>query len=301
VTSVEQLSGDYCYFSPDYNLRSFRRSPKMIPFVDVETFGQPTKVSVEASAEQIVFTFTDGDGNAIRRVFAPSLFRAAWRENALVVRWSGVGPSVAAMIGLNVLGVVVQGLLGSHSPDLYLGTAGRESRLFRLEDGRLVMTDTFRESGDLRKPADQRPGYWERQDSVALLLDPVVGDCAAGPDHPPQPWYEKGVDLRNPDCAAQLEESIVSILVEKGESPEAVAAVARETVIGLRSDEKSCTNFRVAPASNVSYVFVVEWSGTGCRLRLDSRTKYGKHSRVTVGGLFLSGSGKRPLPACDCN
>ena len=294
MTSVEQLSGDYCYFSPDYNLRSFRRSPKMIPFVDVEAFGEPTKVSVEASAEQIVFTFTDVGGDAARHVFLPSLFRADWRENALVVPWREIRSNVGVMIGVNVLRL----LLGSNS--LYLGGRDRESRLFRLADGRLVMTDTYRAKGDL-KPADQSPGYWERQDSVALLLDPVAGDCSAGPAHPPQPWYDEGVDLRNPECAAQLEESIVSILVEKGESPEAVAAVAREKVIGLRSDEKPRTKFRVAPASNVFYVFVVEWSGTGCRLRLDSRTKYGKHSKVTVGGLFLSGSGKRPLPACDCN
>jgi len=299
VTSVEQLSGDYCYFGPEYNLRSFRRSPKMIPFVNVETFGEPTKVSVEASEEQIVFTFTDGDGNAIRHVFEPSLFRAAWRENALVVRWSGVGPSVGAMIGLNVLGnalgIVVAGLLGgSYDPDLYLGRKGRESRLFRLEDGRLVMTDTFEVSGDL-KPADQSPGYWKRQDSVALLLDPVAGDCAAGPTHPPQAWYEEGTDLRSADCASRLEEEVVAILVAKKEAPDEARRAAGESVAALATEGRGRVNLTVPCPSGATYIFRFGRKESGCVIRLiERRTKHG-------GTRWSPGTMERPLPGCDCN
>ncbi|HSB36311.1 MAG TPA: hypothetical protein VLH41_05505 [Thermoanaerobaculia bacterium] len=302
MTSIEQLSGDYCYFGPDYNLRAFRRSPTMIPFVDVEAFGEPTKVSVEASAERIVFTFTDRDGNAGEHVFLPSVFRAAWKENALVVRWSGMGPNVGEMIGLNVLGnalgIIVGGLLGSYDPDLYLGSRGRESRLFRLVDGRLVMTDTFRASGDL-KPADESPGYWKRQDSVAVLLDPVAGDCAPGPAHPPQPWFDAGIDLRNPACAAQLEESIVSILVVHGEEPESARLAAEARVTALCNGDGSWVRFSIRCPSNTTYGFQTGKRSSGCVLQLVERATERKVWTWSFG--VSSARLNRPLPDCACN
>jgi len=298
TTSLEELSGEYCYYGPDFNIRSYYRSPEAIPFVDVSAFGEPTKITVDATAEQIVFTFTGDDGVQRQQLFQLEKFKAAWRENALAVSWEqgggrklSPGEAVASVLIGVPAGLVIGILTGFEFSE-----SGRESRIFRLPDGRLAMTDSFRTTGY----SDRGRGFYEEEDSVAVFLDPAAGDCAGGPpDRPMEPLFEKGLDLRDPACAAQLEEAIVSILVEKGEAPETVAAVARETVIGLRNDEKLWTEFRVAPAPIVSYVFVVGRSGTKCRLRLESRTKSGKNSVVTVGGIFLSG--KRPLPACACS
>jgi hypothetical protein len=192
------------------------------------------------------------------------------------------------MVAVNVVGL----LLGSNS--LYTGDESRESRLFRLEDGRLVMTDTHRASGDL-KPAGQSPGYWARQESVALLLDPASGDCAAGPAHPPQPWFDEGVDLRDPECAAQLEEQVASILVAEREAPESARLAAQENVTALSESDASWASLSVWCPSGVTYGFRLGRGGATCVLRLvECRTK---NRRST----WTPGIEERPLPACACN
>jgi hypothetical protein len=299
--TVDQLSGDYCYFGPDFNLRSFRRSPSLIPFFNVEALGEPTKVSVEATAEQVCFTYTNRDGVEVKEVFSPATSRARWKDGALVVPWKEVRPNVGVMIGANVagnvLGLVLAGLLhsDSYSPHLYLGGRNRESRLFRLSDGRLVMSDTFRASGDL-KEADMASGSWERQDSVALLLDPAVGDCRDGPTRPPEAWFDEGVDLRVPVCADQLEAQFASILMEKGESEEVARRLAGETVDFLVNEGRNWAQFQIESPPSSTYKFAVRRNEDGCFLRLYRTVK--KKGKWTFD---LGSHVERPLPECACN
>ena len=302
--TVEQLSGDFCYFGPDFSLRTFRRDPKLIPFLDVDALGEPTKVSVEATAERVFFTYTNRDGVEVQEAFLPAKFKARWKEGALVVPWKEIRPNVAGMIGINVvgnaLGLVLAGMFhsDSYSPGLYLGGRNRESRLYRLADGRLVMTDTFRASGDL-KQGDMASSSWERQDSVALLLDPAAGDCSAGPGRPPEAWYGQGVDLRKPDCAAELEEQTVAILVAKGEEPVQARPAVKEGLAEVLAGEEAGTTFHVLCPEGVTYTLWFGKDASGCAVKLmEHERKRGKGvSRTT----WSSGTQRRPLTACDCN
>ncbi len=304
AATVEQLSGDFCYFGPDFNLRTFRRDPKLIPFLDVEALGEPTKVSVEATAERVSFTYTNRDGVEVQEAFLPARFKAGWKEGALVVPWKEVRPNVGAMIGINVvgnvLGLVLAGILhsDSYSPSLYLGGRHRESRLFRLADGRLVMTDSFRASGDLKR-GDMASGSWERQDSVALLLDPAAEDCSAGPGRPPEAWYDQGVDLRKPDCAAELEEQTVAILAAKGEEPEQARSAVKESLADLLAGEEAWTTLYVGCPEGAMYTLWFGRDASGCAVKLMGREmRRGKGVSRTS---WTGGTLRRPLPACDCN
>jgi hypothetical protein len=305
TTTVEQLSGDYCYFGPDLSVRFFRRGTDSIPFLDIQKLWWPATIRVDATAERIVFTCTDSSGYEEQQVFLPSRFQAEWREDALVVPWKEVRPNVGEMIGINVvgnvLGFVLAGILhsDSYSPNLYLGGRSRESRLFRLADGRLVMADTLRASGDL-KERDMASGAWERQDSVALLLEPATGDCAAAAaSRPLQPRFEKGLDLRLPACADRLEKEFASILVEKGETEEVARTLAGETVNSLVNEGGDWAQFLIDSPSGSSYKFNVGKSKGGCVLRLYGRTKRTGHSGFsTESNIFFLA--KRPLPECTC-
>ncbi|HQR44562.1 MAG TPA: hypothetical protein PLB02_01195 [Thermoanaerobaculia bacterium] len=297
--SVEQLSGTYCYSGPDVNLRSYRRDPRLIPFLSVEALGEPTKVSVAATAGEVRFTYTNRDGAEVSEVFSPAKFRASWQEGALVINWKGVGPNAGEMIGVNLVGFLLTGLLGSNSYSPVLGGRKRESRLFRLADGRLVMADSFRASGDL-KGQDMASGAWVREDSVALLLDPAEGDCAAAvAARPPQPWFGKGLDLRVPACADRLEEEFASILVDKGELKAVAWEAAREKVDSLVNERGDWAEFRIVTPSGSRYDFDVGRSGDGCVLRLFGRVKQtGKMTISTNNTLWYLA--KRPLPECAC-
>jgi hypothetical protein len=304
--TVEQLSGTYCYFGPDFNLRAFRRDPKLIPFLDVEALGEPTKVSVAATAEEIRFTYTNRDGVEVNEVLSPGKLKATWQEGALVVPWKEVRPNVGAMVGLNVvgnvLGLALAGILhsDSYTPFVYAGGRKRESRLFRLADGRLVMSDTLRASGAL-KEEDMASGAWAREDSVALLLDPADGDCAApSPDQPLQPRFERGLDLRVPACADRLAEQFASVLVEKGEPEDVARRVSNETVDGLIENGGNWAEFWLETPSGVTYKFDVGKKDDGCVLRMFGRVK---RTRTMTSSMenriwFLA---KRPLPECACN
>ncbi len=298
--TVEQLSGDYCYFGPDFNLRSFRRSPKLIPFLDVEALGEPTKVSVEATAEQVCFTYTNRDGVEVKEVFSSARFKARWHEGALVVPWKEIRSNVAEMIGINVLGLVLAPIFApiGGSPSLYVGGRNRESRLFRLADGRLVMSDTLTASGDL-KHGDMASRSWQRQDSVALLFDPAAGHCAAGPGRPPEAWYGQGVDLRNPGCAAELEEQIVAILVAKGAEPGQARSAVEEGLSELLAGEEAWTTLHLRCPEEVTYKLWFGKDTSGCAVRLMERMK--KRGKGVTGTRWGGGTLRHPLLACDCN
>lgn len=298
--NVEQLSGDYCYFGPDFNLRTFRRDPRLIPFMNVEALGEPTKVSVAATAEQVSFTYTNRDGAEVEEVFSPARLKARWQEGALVVPWREVRTNVGVMIGANVLGLFFSGLFGSNNFTPYLGGRSRESRLFRLADGRLVMSDTLRASGDL-KEGDMASGAWAREDSVALLLDPADGDCAAAlPGRPLEPRFERGLDLRVPACADRLAEQFASVLVEKGEPEDVARRVSDETVDDLLANGGNWAEFWLEAPSGATYKFDVGKKDDGCVLRMFGRVKRTRTMTSSTENRiwFLA---KRPLPECACN
>jgi hypothetical protein len=299
AASVEQLSGNYCYFGPDLSVRSFRRGTDSIPFLDAQKLWWPATVRVDATTERIVFTCTDETGYEEQQVFLPSRLRAEWREDALVVPWKEVRPNVGVMIGVNVLSFFVSGIFGSSNWSPYVGGRSRESRLFRDADGQLVMTDTVKASGDL-KQEDMASRAWEREDSVALLLEPATRDCAAAMEgRPLQPRFEKGLDLRLPACADRLEEEFASILVEKGESEEVARKLAGESVNSLVNERYYWAQFFIESPSGVTYKFDVGKSKDECVLRL-----YGLFNKNKI---FFPGSegnlwylAKRPLPECAC-
>lgn len=295
--TVEQLSGDYCYFGPEFNLRAFRRSPNLIPFLNAEALGEPTKVSVEATAEEVRFTYTNRDGVEVKEVFSPARFKARWQGGALVVSWRDALTTGDVMLGLALIPLIV----ASDNVSPQLGGRNRESRLFRLADGRLVMSDTVRASGD-KKGEDMASSSWKRVDSVALLFDPAAGDCSGGAGRSPEEWYGHGPDLRVPACADQFEERLASILVAMGESEEVAGRLAGETVESLVNERGSWAQFRIeSPPSSSFYGFDVGKSEDGCVLMLMLRVKREGKWTATSKGYFGSALAKRPLPECACN
>lgn len=293
ATSVEQLSGEYCYYGPDFNVRSYRRPAKAIPFLDVEALGQPTKVSVEATTERIVFTYTDVYGEETQQVFLPSRFRAVWREDALVIPWEGSRVNVGKSI---VPGIVFGTIFGVWE---FAGWE-RESRLFKVADGRLVLSDSFRIKGYSERHK-QGGTFYEREDSIAVFLDPMMGDCTAdASDRPLQPLYERGLDLRAPACMAQLERQLASILAEKGEAAEAAEALAHDRVTALSARGENWADFSVSSPSGVTYKFDFGKNKAGCVLRMYGRGKKGHHFSSSVES-HIWFFAKRPLPDCACN
>jgi hypothetical protein len=277
LTQVEQLSGEYCYVGPDFNIRSYRREPAAIPFVDVAALGRPTKVSVTASPQEVIFRYTDTDGAAREETFLPANFRAVWRDGAFEME--GEGGS---------------GLEGS-SGGIYVYGSSRESRLFKLADGRLVMTDSVRTKGYSEEEGHANPVFHAYEATVAVILDPVADGCEAGAvSRAPQPWFGSGADLRDPACAAELEEQTKAVLVDQGEDPEVAAGCSKDAIGTLRAGPGSREFFISTPGA--AYGFDIARKDPGCVLRLYYRRR--PHSQVTDNIFYLA---KRPLPGCVCN
>lgn len=270
MARIEDLTGDYCYYGLDFNVRSFGRAVDTIPFIDVRHLATPTLVSVRATAERIVFLYTASDGSEKEQVLDLASVKAAWDGASLVVKHS-LGPFPLPMpSGFDFAG---------HS---------RESRLFKLADGRLVMTDSVQDKG--YKQQSGLGSFYTEERTVAVILDPATGACDAE-GRPLQPWFEFGADLREPACAAQLEEQITAILVEKGETAEASALAASTTLESFVGGAPSLT-FSASPRPGKSYSFKVVKKKTGCALKL----------YLIVGRRFTHSSfASRPLPDCACN
>ncbi|MGE5345884.1 MAG: hypothetical protein ACM3JH_08020 [Acidithiobacillales bacterium] len=293
AASIEQLSGNYCYFGPDLSVRSFRRGTDLIPFLDVQKLRWPATIRVDATMERIVFTCTDESGYEEQQVFVPSQTRAVWLLDALVI-----GPGRSH--GSTASSIVPEFIFGTVFNFWGLGERNRESRLFKSVDGQLVMTDSYLDSGWSRDRAGNGPYHYEKEDAVALILEPAAGDCAAAmPARPLQPRFEKGLDLREQACVDRLEEEFASILVAKGESEEAAGRLAGETVDSLTSEGEDWSKFWIESPSGVTYKFDVGKNEDGCILRL-----YGlfNKNKILFPGLEgnLSYLAKRPLPECTC-
>jgi hypothetical protein len=278
VTRVEDLTGDYCYYGYEFNVRSYRRAADLIPFVDVKALGIPTLVSVQATPEQIVFRYTGSDGSEKEQVFKIVDGSALWREDGLVVK-AFYGPYIDRS---TVTGADFSG-------------GSRESRLFKLADGRLVMSDSVSRKG-YSEDAGGYGTFYEDEYSVAVILDPAIGGCdAEAANRPLQPWFGSGPDLREAVCAAQFEAQLAEILVEEGETPQSAATLAAETLESLREGSGS-RFFSVSSESGARFSFEVVKKGSGGVLRLDTIEKApapGWNWRVTLP--------KRPLPGCTCN
>lgn len=279
VTRVEELSGEYCYFGPDFDVRSYLRSPDKIPFVDIGVLGEPTKVTVEASAERILFAYTNDDGVETQEVFTPAEFGALWQENVLVIPW---GRSKSRFFVIPFL-------------FWHISSSGRESRLFKLTDGRLVMSDSFGEGGFTEQ--GQSDVFFSRKEAVAVILDPSTGDCAADAlGRPRQLWFERGLDFRDPACAVQLEKQLAAILIDQGETLETGTKLANETVETLSRGEGDSKSFSVSDFAGPRYSLELARKRSGCVLRLWKREKH--NSSYTNRLWYIA---KRPLPDCACN
>jgi hypothetical protein len=279
VTRAEQLSGDYCYFGADRNVRIYRRGPEAIPFLHVAALAQPTRVSVAASTEEVVFSYTGTDGIEKREAFAPAKLGAVWRGNAFEIRWQEkTTTAYGTSEGFGVSG------------------SSRKSRLFRLSDGRLIMTDMVRWKG-----ASQTSFLLFESDVqlVAVILDPGTGGCAAGATDPGRrPWSGRGPDLRDPPCASRLASQLTAILTEEGEDPQVSETLARATVGDLVIGQGDPRRFSVSSPSGTTYGFEVAGrAASPCELRLYRRA--GDGSSVAEDSVaYLA---KRPLPDCVCN
>lgn len=287
VTRLEDVTGEYCYYGPDFNVRSYGRGVEAIPFVPVMDLGMPTLVSVQATVEQIVFRYAGPDGSAKEQVFDVAGSKAEWKGPSLVVEQS--------------LGTVFLPLPMA----FHISSRSRESRLFKLKDGRLVMTDTvsgkgYSEAGSASFSGSgvhsvTQPSFHREGRTVAVILDPATGGCEANIEgRPRQPWFNRGPDLRDPACSAQLEEQLAAILADKGEAPEA-SALASQTLESFYHGSDS-GNFLVSSQSGGKYSFEVVKKGSVCVLRLYAKSKGGKSAFNNV--TYFA---KRPLPACACN
>lgn len=274
---IEDLSGRYCYFGPDYNVRAFGQDVAAIPFVAAADFREPTEVVVRASASAVVFRYTGRDGSPQSHTYEIAARGARWHDGALLQKRSS---------GLRVNGLIFFG-------DTDYSVSSEEARLFRQSDGQLVLSWTVRNKG---YTTGENDGAFRVERSVALLLPPRVGTCeidTAG--LPRQPWFEPGPDLRDPACATILEEQAASLLLECGETPEDADAAVAGTVRAFR-DGTDARRFTVESRAGRSYHFAVSRSASACKLRLVGRERPIKYGRMQTGS-FKS----RPLPGCVCN
>jgi hypothetical protein len=278
VHRVEQLSGEYCYFGRDANVRIFRRGPEAIPFLNVTALAQPTRVSVVASPDAVVFSYTGADGVEKRETFVPAKLGAVWHGNELEIRWrEKTTTGVASSEGFALSG------------------SSRKSRLYRLSDGRLIMTDTVKWKAATHTSF---PLFESDVQLVAVILDPDTGSCATGPtDSRRRPWSGSGPDLRDPACASMLEAQVTAILAEEGEGAQMAETLAREIVGGLVVGQGTARRFSVSSPAGTTYGFEVEGAGHApCELRLYRRAWGANVTEDSVSYLA-----KRPLPACACN
>ncbi len=280
VTRMEDLSGDYCYVGPEANVRSYRRGPVFIPFVDVPALATPGVVSVQATKERVAIVFTRSDGTEEERVFGPGKAGAVWRKNALVISSGSGGGSMHS----DNYGFTTD--LGGHS----------ESRLSRLKDGRLVMSDSFRRKTYSSPPGGQNFVFIVDEYLVAVILDPAIGECGQdAKGRPAQPWFGRGPNLRDPACASRFEEQVTAILVDQGEAPENAALFAGDALQSGIGGAWS-RDFYVSSWSGATYRFEVAKMGSGGVLRLFERQNQNGSLLNT-----LSYIATRPLPECACN
>jgi hypothetical protein len=287
VTRAEDLSGDYCYYGLDYNVRSFGWSVDAIPFVRIDDLGTPTLVSVEVTAQRIVFRYTGRDGAQQTQDFEVT-GKAVWQGASLVVERSE---------GTSVLPIPGAFDITSHS---------RKSRIFKLTDGRLVMTDSVRSKGysetgthslsGTGMHSETKPTFHRQERTVAVILEPAVGGCDANAEgRPRQPWFERGLDLRDPACAGQLEDQLTAIMVEKGEDPEAAAIAASDTLESFFRG-KPTLDFLISTRPDWRYYFKIVKKKSGCVLKL-----YFREKRSGIATVAHPSFASRPLPSCACN
>jgi hypothetical protein len=278
ATRVEDLSGEYCYFGFDFNVRSYGRSIHDIPFLPVGDLGSPALVSLQATNDRLVFRYAASDGSEHEYCFDFAPYKAAWHDSSLVVKHSIVPIPLPISGGFDVSG---------HS---------RESRIFKLADGRLVMTDSTRHKG--YEQQGRSGNFYAETRTVAIILDLATGGCDAGVEgRPRQPWFERGADLRDPACAAQLEAQIASILVQRKQDSAAAALAASRAVDSLVTGALSSADFAVLPEPEQVFFFKVAKKSSGCVLKLYYREKRFRRG----GGASYSSFASRPLPACACN
>lgn len=288
VARIEDLGGNYCYYGPAYNVRTFRRALGYLPFFDFESLAGPTLLTVRAEKSRIVFTYPGRTGGTVVvHVFDVESAGGQWQGTSLVLP-----PRISP--GLDVR------MKGEEGTTFSRG--GTTSRLFKLSDGRLVLTTSFIEKGLQIEPGSDehssKPSWNEKEDSVVVILEPAAGACDATPTaRPLQPLFEPGLDIRVPACVAVLEEQVASILAEKGESPETAEAAARDTAQGF-SSPADASRFTVQTRSEGvtrSYFFHVSESSEACTLKLHGRAKRTKRS-----GSSWSSFASRKLPGCAC-
>jgi hypothetical protein len=277
----EDLSGSYCYFGPEASVRGYRRSEASIPFVDVPGMASPTRVEVDASAERVDFTYSGSDGTAKSQRFEPARDGAAWRTSAFVITGKGPG-STFASAGSSSTGVTHE--VASH---------GRESRLFRLADGRLAMTDVVR-SKSVASTYGQG-WFYSEEDAVVVLFEVATGGCAS-PQAARPSWFGQGLDLRNPACSVRLEEALVEILREQGESPGSARDLAATARDQLRQRAGGGRDFTASAGIRLWYRFEITGAGSGCGVRLVERSRDFSTDVNTVTGIS-----RRALSDCVCN
>ncbi len=274
---IEDLSGRYCYFGFDYNVRTFGQDLAAIPFVAAADFREPTEVIVRASPDAIHFRFTDRDGAPQSHTYEIAARGARWHDGVLLQKRSS---------GLRVNGLIFFG-------DTDYSVETEEARIFRQADGQLVLSWTIRNKG---YTTGENEGGFRVERSVALLLPPRVGTCEVDTGKlRMQPWFEPGPDLRDPTCAEVLEDQVVSMLLEYKETQENAEAAAAEAVRSFR-DGTEAAHFKVESRSGAGYRFAVTRGAASCKLRLTSRDKPIRHGHMQVGSLK-----SRPLPGCVCN
>jgi hypothetical protein len=270
VQRPEELSGDYCYYGRAFNVRSYGRTVESIHFIPVAELQAPTRITVEASEQRVVFLYTGADGSAKRHLVEVQGF-AKWKEGSVVVEGSSPAIPLPAAGGFQI------------------ESAYGRSEIFKLADGRLVMTDTAGRKG--YSEIHHEPSFHRDEVTAVLILNPATGDCDDLEGRQLQPWFEHGLDLRLPACAAELENQIASILVEKKVDAEAAARAAGEAV-GPLVTAGSTQGFSASPEPDDRYEFRIVRKKSGCVLKLAMH--YRKH-------FGISSHASRPLPACVCN
>jgi hypothetical protein len=274
---IEDLSGHYCYFGFEYNVRTFGMGVDGIPFVPARELREPTEVIVRASPTAVVFHFTGADGAPRAHTYDIAANGARWHDGELLQKHSS---------GLKVNGFIFFG-------DTDYTVATREARLFRRPDGNLVLSWSVRDKG-YTTGGDHGGFHVER--SVALLLPPKTSTCEVDTGTlRMQPWYEPGPDLRDPTCTTVLEEQVAAMLVDYEETPEDADDAAAESVRSFR-DGTEAAHFMVESRSGTKYHFAVSRGATSCKLRLTGRDRKTKYGRMTTSSLK-----SRPLPGCVCN
>jgi hypothetical protein len=178
VTRIEELGGTYCYYGPDFSVRSYGKSIEDIPFLPMAQMGIPSTVAVDANPREVVFRFVAPGGVVQQATFDIPARRAEWHGSALEVETSG--------------GWGIHGSTGSSSA---VSWNWGEGRMYRLKDGALALSFSA-SSNEYVHEKQHFDRVLRTKRSVVVLLEPMVGYC--GGDHWPrttQRRFEKGADL----------------------------------------------------------------------------------------------------------